>query len=96
MEADKEKVKEWMSGLAANCKELKEMEILEEGVYEICLPFPGKVHLYGCARKIAELLEIPLAEYDRQRSKGDKQHEVSFIYEDVEFFGLEVDYVGED
>lgn len=97
MDKDKEKIKAWLSKLAANKKEFIRLSDLrlDSGLYEICTGSGYSVQLYKCARKIAEILEIQFRE-EVYTVAGVKRLEVSFIYDGVTFFGLEDCDAGND
>lgn len=91
MDEKKVKVKKWLAGLAANHKEYQKMEYLKLGEDAGCwtCPHGQGVHLHRCARRIAELMELPLSEESVTYEDGETANRINFVYDGVEFFEIE-------
>ena len=86
---DTEKVKAWLSRIAANYRERKELAFFEGGELVMCSGGDG-VQLSDSIRKIAKQLEIVCTEKLKTPEVIERKYRrLSFMYEGVEFFELE-------
>lgn len=85
---DEKMVREWLSKVAFHFKALVKPSSCIG--LNLCACEFKRVQLYKCARKIIDILGIPFKEQVVEYEDGSNPNlEISFIYDDMEFFELE-------